>query len=356
MSPTARPLPIGVVVPTRNAMPWLPAHVESLQALAPHVAEIVVVDSASDDGTPAYLERHIAHPALRVLQHPPGLYPSWNHGVANVEASCTYISTVGDLVTPEGLAHLHEVLVRHEADVVVSPPRFEIAPGAEPSAEPWPIVEILEWLDVGSPRPLHSHVAYWLAIFYMPQAVLGSAASNLFRTAFLQTAPFPADCGAAGDTAWTLAHGLRAAFAITPRRCASYLYQPGSAMTRKPPSGLMRTLRTIAARALESALAGLDPSDEGEARALLSLRKLLARAEAVEAEKVAHRAVLEATRANGAPWFLSPRAWRARAGRNRGRRAIKGIHAEIETLVRETLPPTPPGWRSDWRAPLWRYA
>ncbi|MDJ0975326.1 MAG: glycosyltransferase [Planctomycetota bacterium] len=356
MSEAVRPLPVGVVVPTRNAMPWLPPHVEALRALAPHVQEILVVDSESDDGTTAYIEQHVEHPALRVLSHPPGLYPSWNHGIASVEAPLTYISTVGDVITPEGLTHLVEVIEQHDADVVVSPPRFELAPGAEPSTEPWPILEILQWLEVDQPRALPSHTAYWLAIFYMPQAVLGSAASNLFRTSFLKTAPYPDDCGAAGDTAWTLAHGLRAAFALTPRECASYLHQPGSAMTRRPPPELMRRLRTIAARALEAAFDGTDPDDDGEADALRILLGLLQRAERVETEKVEHRAVLEASRTGGVPWFLSRTAWRARAGRNRGRRAIKAIHAEIEALVKRTLPPTPPGWRSDWRAPLWRYA
>ena len=355
MSESDSSLPIGVVVPTRNAMPWLPAHVRCLEELAPHVAEILVVDSESDDGTTDYIERHISHPALRVLSHPPGLYPSWNHGIVSVRAPYTYISTVGDLITVEGLRHLHHVIETHAADVVVSPPRFELAPGAEPSSEPWPIVEICRWLEVDGPRALPSHVAYWLAVFYMPQAVLGSAASNLFRTSFLQTAPFPSDCGGAGDTAWTLAHGLRAAFALTPTECATYLHQPGSAMTRKPPSGLMRTLRTIAEAALREAFVGNSAGDP-DADALRKLLALLQRAEREELAKEEHKRVLEAVRAASLPWVFSFAAWRARAGRNAQRRVIKGIHGEIEALVRRVLPPTPAGWSSAWRAPLWRYA
>ncbi len=355
MTESDNPLPIGIVVPTRNAMPWLPAHVECLKALAPRVAEILVVDSESDDGTPAYIEQHVDHQALRQLSHPPGLYPSWNHGIANVRAPYTYISTVGDLITPEGLAHLFDVIERFEADVVVSPPEFQTAPGAEPSSEPWPVVEICRWLQVDEPQSLPNHLAYWLALFYMPQAVLGSAASNLFRTSFLQSAPFPSDCGAAGDTAWTLAHGLRATFALTSRECATYLYQPGSAMTRNPPSGLMRTLRMIAEAALREAFEGDETSDT-DRDALRELLALLQRAEHEELEKEVHKRVLESVRAGVLPWVCSPAGWRARAGRNARRRAIKAIHGEIELLVRRLLPPTPPGWSSAWRAPLWRYA
>lgn len=355
MSPPAVRLPISVVVPTRNAMRWLPAHVDCLRAIAPLVDELIVVDSESEDGTPAFITEQVEHERLQMLSHPPGLYPSWNHGISRARAPFTYISTVGDLITPSGLRHLHEVIEHFRVDVVISPPRFEIAPGAEPSAEPWPVLEILRWLRIRTPCALPSHTAYWLAVFYMPQAILGSAASNLFRTAFLQTAPFPDDCGGAGDTAWTLAHGLRASFAVTPETCATYLFQPGSAMTRSPPSGLMRTLRSTAARALDAAFTD-DASPGREAEALHALHGLLQQAERQEAAKEAHKRVLERVRVGPRPWVLSADAWRARAGRNAHRRAIKAIHGEIEALVKRTLPPTPPGWSSEWRAPLWRYA
>ncbi|MFN7308910.1 MAG: glycosyltransferase, partial [Acetobacteraceae bacterium] len=53
MKPAA-PLSIGVIIPTRNEAAALP---KVLSAILPKVAEVIVVDTASTDGTPAIAER-----------------------------------------------------------------------------------------------------------------------------------------------------------------------------------------------------------------------------------------------------------------------------------------------------------
>jgi len=92
-------LPLGVLIPTKDSMAHLPGHVENIRQWQDLVEEIVVVDSFSKDGTLAYLKSHLSHPRLRFLTHPPGLYESWNHGIAHINASCTYIATIGDTIT-----------------------------------------------------------------------------------------------------------------------------------------------------------------------------------------------------------------------------------------------------------------
>ena len=44
--------------------------------------EVIVVDSFSTDGTIELIKAELRHPQLKIMAHPPGLYQSWNHGIA----------------------------------------------------------------------------------------------------------------------------------------------------------------------------------------------------------------------------------------------------------------------------------
>jgi glycosyltransferase involved in cell wall biosynthesis len=44
-------LPLGVVIPTKNSMPYLPSHLEAMREWQDLAEEIVVVDSFSTDGS-----------------------------------------------------------------------------------------------------------------------------------------------------------------------------------------------------------------------------------------------------------------------------------------------------------------
>lgn len=110
-------LPIGVVIPTRNSMAYLPEHVAGMRAWVDLVREMVLVDSFSADGTVDYVRQHLRHPRLRVLTHPPGLYASWNHGIAHVTSPYTYVATLGDTASRTGLQHLFSVTGQLHCDV-----------------------------------------------------------------------------------------------------------------------------------------------------------------------------------------------------------------------------------------------
>jgi hypothetical protein len=60
---------------------------------------------------------------------------------------------------------------------------------------------------------------------FLPHGLLGSSASNLYRTAFLQKHPFPTDFGHCGDTAWGVSVAPIAKVAFTPRSCARFYCQ-----------------------------------------------------------------------------------------------------------------------------------
>src|ERR1035441_1521617 len=100
------PLPVGVVMPTLNVRPQLPAHLFRSRTWSDLVEEIVVVDSQSEDGTGEYLRTQLQHPCIRHFSQSRGLYEAWNYGVGQLQRKYTYISTAGDLITREGLEHL----------------------------------------------------------------------------------------------------------------------------------------------------------------------------------------------------------------------------------------------------------
>jgi GT2 family glycosyltransferase len=105
-------LPLGVVIPTKNSMPYLPRHVEGLRLWLDLAAEVVFVfvDSHSTDGTVDFLRANLRHPAQRFTTHPPGLSASWNHGITQISSRYACITTTRDAITRTGAGQLVETL------------------------------------------------------------------------------------------------------------------------------------------------------------------------------------------------------------------------------------------------------
>ena len=149
-SPSSKTL--GVVLPTLNSMPCLPAHLQALEQWQDLAAEIVVVDSFSTDGTNDYLRQRLRHPHLSFFQHPPGLYQSWNFGLRQLQTKYAYVATVGDTITRGGMTSLLHCAQSLDAGVVISKPIF-MADETRPAADiRWPIDDLIETLAVPQPR------------------------------------------------------------------------------------------------------------------------------------------------------------------------------------------------------------
>lgn len=85
---TVMPIKVSIVVAAKNAKHLLGGLFESIATLPPEcrsACEVVVVDAASSDGTPAWLDRMAAEnrsPLLRFLSEPDaGIADAWNKGV-----------------------------------------------------------------------------------------------------------------------------------------------------------------------------------------------------------------------------------------------------------------------------------
>jgi len=185
------------------------------------------VDSGSSDGSLEVVKEVLSPLGAKFLHHPPGLYQSWNAGIAAATSPWCYISTVEDPVLPGGLTHLYEFATKLDSDVLISPPEMRSADGTQHSTTSWPGVCLENSFASAnlSGRVLsRTETIVWMCGF-PPSSLLGSSASNLYRTSFLQKNPFPTDYGMAGDTAWAITVSPFVKTAFTPTRCAQFFCQ-----------------------------------------------------------------------------------------------------------------------------------
>lgn len=310
-------LPISVLIPTRDCGALMPGHLQSLKGWIDLAEEVVVVDSDSKDGAVEMLRRGLAHPRLRCLSHPPGLYQSWNFGIQHISAQYFYISTVGDSITREGLEHLLAVAEEFQSGVVISKPAF-MAEDTRPAADiRWPIDDLIQTLAVTRPRAVSWLECLLFTAVHLDGTLLGSSASNLYRTDALQKFPFPADFGKAGDAAWAARHFADLKWAVTPRKFSTFLrHRDWTAAAERQSWKTSTRLDQVLREAVQTAAAnGVLSRAELEAHAV---------AELLDAAGLwlDGKQAFDLRRARRWPWHLNPAAWSARSLRNRQRRRL----------------------------------
>lgn len=224
---------ISVVIPSLDCIGFLPDHLESIQSWISKVNEVIVVDSHSTDGTLEAFEKHLKHPKLKILTHPPGLYQSWNFGIRQTTSRYVYISTVGDSIDAGHLQLLESLANGFGADVVVSPPQFIQETGGCADQVWWPIHRIFETFPAIDEIQLGPLATFLFSAIEIPRSILGSSASNLYRGDYLRNRPFPEDCSIAGDTAWSLRYSAEARFHFTRQQGSTFrLHNPDPDMSK----------------------------------------------------------------------------------------------------------------------------
>ena len=319
-------LPIGVLLPTRDAAAFLPHHLETMREWVGQVQEVVVVDSRSKDGTLDLIKAGLRHPNLRIFEHPPGLYQSWNHGIQQIQAEHCYVSTVGDSITLDGLRHLVEVIQAQRCDVVVSKPDFIDVHGRPIRPSDWPIDDVVRTLHLEQPVALEGMGLFLFTLVNYRDAILGSSASNLYRTRCVQKYPFPVDYGTAGDGGWGLTNCVTIRLGVTSRVFSNIREHPKSyskaeyevdQFARKLLARIRRTYQEEAQRNAEFA-------------ALARRLKVDRMIELLE-QRLEEQERLEQYRRGHSIWVLHPSAWRARRRRN-------ALHREVLRLRDAALP------------------
>jgi len=216
-------LSISVIIPVYQSAERLPEHIESLRPLLPMVHEFIWVITESPDGSHEVAREAAKELGGQVLEVPRGLYQAWNSGIAQATGDFIHISTVGDTITPEGLNSLFHCIQKTASDVVFSPP--VIIPATEPNlkhSSHWPVFVYEKVLNRFGEVRVPKEKAILLQILSGASGLLGSCASCLFRTSFLQGRPFPTDYHHYGDTAWTYQNLSEAILAFHPDPVAQF--------------------------------------------------------------------------------------------------------------------------------------
>lgn len=197
------PLPVTAVIPTFNCRPKLEGHMKNARKWLPFVREIIAVDSESSDGTYEYLEETLACYDAKIITVGPGLYAAWNKGVSLATQPYVYFSTVGEIISLEGLKKLYTQASRANTDVIISPPAM-VSDNGTSCEKRWPIHDVTDHMSarLGDCYVPDRGETILLFAGSLPETILGSSASNLYRTIYLQTNPFPTDVGSEGDVFW----------------------------------------------------------------------------------------------------------------------------------------------------------
>jgi len=93
---------ISVITVTRNALPDLKATLESIDSQTSQSLEMVVVDGASTDGTPLFLQSYQCHHPLMWLSEPDqGIYDAMNKGISMAKGDyCIFMNAADTFVNP----------------------------------------------------------------------------------------------------------------------------------------------------------------------------------------------------------------------------------------------------------------
>jgi Glycosyl transferase family 2 len=315
---------LSVLLPTLNSMALLPSHLVSMRAWIDLAEEIIVVDSHSADGTLDYIREHLGDRPLKIHAHPRGLYQSWNSGIARASNQWLYISTVGDPITRDLLVHLLDTAERFKADVVLGNPRFIDEVDQPLSGFHWAVNDLAETFAVSGPVRISGPAALFYATKHLyTSALLGSCASNLYRTTHLQRFPFPTDFGMAGDAAWGILHSLESRICCTNEAGSSFRIH------RKTYERCEDSRDDI-----ESLLANLALETGARNEAAPAQLKIPELASHLQASVELSRSLKIRRQKCLGPWYLHPCAWRERARRRKHRDAIQSIVTNATELIR----------------------
>lgn len=104
---------LSVLIPACNVAAHVEAMLHSVLAQADEGVEIVVIDDASNDATPAIVDRiAAAHPGLRLIRHPCnlGVAATRNHLLDAARGRYVWFVDADDLVLSGALAHARRLL------------------------------------------------------------------------------------------------------------------------------------------------------------------------------------------------------------------------------------------------------
>ncbi len=117
---------ISVIVVCRNPGPRLHAALESVWSQAGAHAEVVVIDAASDDGTPGWLQTQASRLGAWISEPDGGVYDAMNKGARLARGAWLLFLGADDvLAAPDTLAQVSRILQSTRASIVAGAARYD---------------------------------------------------------------------------------------------------------------------------------------------------------------------------------------------------------------------------------------
>lgn len=216
---------VSVVLPTRQLDHEFEDHCRQSQGWLERAGSHCVVCRPSPDLPEAFLAGKKLIPVLACAG---SIYEAWNLSLAKITTPYVYFSTVGDQIGESDLLGLLATARQWDADVVVSRPRHrgDTRSSRQAGLRLWPHEKAMRFLGLKKERLLSSTEKRLLALLFFEGSMLGSSASNLYRTSSLRSRPFPCNYGHEGDVAWFFIHSEDIRVVFDPRWRGSYRHHP----------------------------------------------------------------------------------------------------------------------------------
>ena len=225
---------ITCLVPVYECADRLADHLRTVRALEEICDAILWVVTPGVDDSVRMVQNELGARGGQYLEVPRGLYEAWNLGISQVTTEFIYISTVGDAVATDGLALLRACLQETGADVCFSPPFLPEEKKARRQLRHWPVFRFRKELEAREGKILPPWMVAKLQALSGIHSLLGSCASCLFRTSFLQSHPFPAGYFHYGDSAWVYQNQAVARLVFLPQAVAKFSVHGPSGRTVEP--------------------------------------------------------------------------------------------------------------------------
>jgi hypothetical protein len=162
--------------------------------------------------------------------------------------------------------------------------------------------------------------AFLLALTFMRKAILGSSASNLYRTDCLRARPFPTDFGHAGDVGWGLRHSADIRLGMVPAEVSTFVFHARTKRVAKNADTLrVEAARTTLARVRER----MSPEANRLAEKLCDLWQ--------------HQFAAQRRREETSAWYLRPSGWRDRAQHRQTAAELKNLQRDVLALIEQQL-------------------
>lgn len=225
---------ITVVIPVWQCADRLQKHFEVVRRLSAAGCPTVWVCTWSEDGSHQLAKEESERIGGRYFLTPRGLYESWNKGIKESLAPFTYISTVGESILPEGLAHLWDLIRKVEADIVFSPPLLSSNERDRRQIIRWPVFKNTHKLKVFDQKVIPTSLIGSIQSSSGFSCLLGSFSSCLCRTSFMKEHAFPTRFHHYGDTAWFSMNLSLCRVAYSHRAVADFQIHEGSVRIINP--------------------------------------------------------------------------------------------------------------------------